>query len=84
MPSLATLRDTQEFEAASQMVSVLAHDFNNLLMVISANAEFLAKSTPKGDPRRDDIDQIQYAADRAADLTRQLLAFSRMREPEEQ
>jgi signal transduction histidine kinase len=79
-PSLATLRHTQEFEAASQMVSGLAHDFNNLLMVISASAEFLAGSTPKDDARCNDIAQIQYAIDRAADLTRQLLAFSRTQE----
>jgi signal transduction histidine kinase len=76
LPSLAILRDTQEFESASKMVSGLAHDFNNLLLMISANAEFLAKSTPKDDPRHEDIAQIQYATERAADLTRQLLAFS--------
>jgi two-component system cell cycle sensor histidine kinase/response regulator CckA len=69
------LRQSQKMEAIGKLAGGIAHDFNNLLTVINANAEFLAEAI---DPAlRSDLDEIQKAANRAATLTRQLLAFSR-------
>ena len=55
----------------------IAHDFNNLLMVIQGYADLLAERLPAGESLRRNAEQIQAAAQRAAALTRQLLAFSR-------
>ena len=60
-----------------QLAGGIAHDFNNLLHVILSYSGILEESLPAGSPERDDVAQISHAATSAADLTRQLLTFSR-------
>jgi PAS domain S-box-containing protein len=71
------LRQAQKMEVIGQLTSGVAHDFNNILTPILANAHFLVEDLLPGDPRRADAQEIIAAAERAAALTRQLLAFSR-------
>jgi len=72
----------EQLEAIGRIAGI-AHDFNNLLLMIGASAEFLNVVTPVGDARREDIRQIREAVDKAAELTRQLVVFSRRGEWEE-
>jgi PAS domain S-box-containing protein len=71
------LTQSQKMEAVGRLAGGIAHDFNNLLTVITSYSDLLHQELPNEDPRRDDVDQIRKAADGAAALTRQLLAFSR-------
>jgi signal transduction histidine kinase/CheY-like chemotaxis protein len=71
------LRQAQKLEAIGRLAGGVAHDFNNLLTAIKGYGELLIEATDPGDPRTADVGEILKAADRAAALTRQLLAFSR-------
>jgi PAS domain S-box-containing protein len=68
---------SQKMESIGRLASGIAHDFNNLLTSIIGNADFAMMDFEKHDPRYEIIQEIKAAADRAAGLTRQLLAFSR-------
>jgi PAS domain S-box-containing protein len=71
------LLHAQKLEAVGRLAGGIAHDFNNLLTAIGGYGDFLASSFDDGDPRREDAQEIIRASERAAALTRQLLAFSR-------
>lgn len=73
----AQLRQAQKMEAVGQLTGGLAHDFNNILMVVMASIDAIEEEEPLTDGLRQHLLQIGGAAQRAADLTRQLLAFSR-------
>ena len=71
------LRQAQKMEAVGRLAGGIAHDFNNLLTAIRGNAELLFHRLKKDPARAAEVEEIIQASDRAASLTRQLLAFSR-------
>jgi signal transduction histidine kinase len=71
------LRQAQKMEAVGRLAGGIAHDFNNLLTAIRGNAELMSHRVRRDPAMAAEVEEILHAADRAASLTRQLLAFSR-------
>ncbi len=71
------LRHAQKMDAVGRLAAGVAHDFNNLLSVVMSYAGLLLMDIPSDDPMHSDVEEINKASERAAELTRQLLIFSR-------
>ena len=71
------LRQAQNMEVVGQLTGGVAHDFNNLLMIVSGNLELASEELEDGSEVSDLVDRASEAADRGANLTHRLLAFSR-------
>jgi two-component system, cell cycle sensor histidine kinase and response regulator CckA len=75
------LQHAQRMQAVGRLAGGIAHDFNNLLTAVTGYSELLLERLAADDPLRQTADEIRSAAERAAGLTRQLLAFSRVQHP---
>ena len=73
----AQLQQAQKIDSLGLLAGGVAHDFNNLLTIIGSNADLMLDQLDRQDPLWEQATDIRTAADRAADLTRRLLAFSR-------
>ncbi len=73
----AHLRQAYKMEAIGTMAGGIAHDFNNIMAIILGNAEMAKGDIPPGNPANHNIEEILEASNRAKDLVRQILAFSR-------
>ena len=71
------LTHAQKMEAIGRLAGGVAHDFNNIMTAVMGHAQIASESLPADAPARDDLNQILRAANRASELTRQLLAFAR-------
>jgi two-component system, cell cycle sensor histidine kinase and response regulator CckA len=74
------LLQAQKVEAIGQLASGVAHDFNNMLSIIVGYGQMLRSTFATEDPRRDDVQELLGAAERAGALTQQLLAFGRIKQ----
>lgn len=75
------LRHAQRLDAVGRLADGLAHDVNNALTIIRGVADLLDAEIPRGSPASDDLGHIRQAVDRAGNLTRRVLAFSRRQPP---
>ncbi|MCB9494044.1 MAG: PocR ligand-binding domain-containing protein [Desulfobacteraceae bacterium] len=71
------LQQSLKMESIGRLAGGIAHDFNNMLTVILGNTDMIERELPDHDPLIDNVESIKNAAERSADLTRQLLAFAR-------
>lgn len=71
------LHQIQKIEAIGSLASGIAHDFNNIISIVLSYSDLILETLPPADPVCEDIREIRHAGERATDLTRQLLAFSR-------
>jgi hypothetical protein len=76
------LRQSQKMDAIGHLAAGVAHDFNNLLTIVMFETSLLSMNSSLDDATRNGVSMIEKAAERAAGLTRQLLAFSRKQEKE--
>ena len=73
----AQLRQSQKMQSVGQLAAGIAHDFNNILTIIQGHTELVSSEEKLPETARESLDQISMAAQRAANLTRQLLTFGR-------
>ena len=76
------LHEARKMDALGRLAGGIAHDFNNLLTAIKGNVQLLLMDSPMEAPGREELEEINRVSDRAAELTRRLLAFSRRQAPE--
>lgn len=74
-------RDAERLESLGLMASGIAHDFNSIMMAVSTHAEIALEDLPADAPARANVEQIRRAAERAADLCKQLLTYAGRRAP---
>jgi signal transduction histidine kinase len=75
-------RHSQKVDAVGRLAAGVAHDFNNILMAIHSFAQFQLEELPVDSPLRENAEQIYKASTRGKELTKQLLAFTRKKDPE--